>query len=265
LAGDLRVESIRLAHGALRLNRIPPSEHAVPGPSGEAPRLPAIGAFTVGDFVVVGPGEPGYELAIDELEVDGFEERRETGFRIEGAGFGRVVGRFRWDSADASLGLSGDWSGLLSDALAFRGELDFGGSSGNVSIRWPSGPADPDQVLGLTAGFTLGDEAVRLDGLELSAGAQSVGGDGCLQLGAAPGLRLDLATDSLDLDRLPELPSIVSAPGSDNPLDARFDIALRLRAGELRKAGAVARDAVLSVGDDPDCSQPDRDGPEASG
>jgi hypothetical protein len=265
LAGDLRVESIHLAHGALRPDRAPPSEHAVPGQAVEARRLPAIGAFTVSDFVVVGAGEPGYELAIDKFEVDGFEEGRETAFRLEASGFGRVVGSFRWDSADALLGLSGDWTGLLSDALAFSGELDFRSSGGNVSIRWPSGPADPDQVLGLAADFTLGPEAVRLDGVELSAGAQSVGGEGCLQLGAAPGLRLDLAADSLDLERLPELPSIVAAPASDNALDARLDIALRLRAGELRRAGALARNAVLSVGGDPDCSQWDRGGPEASG
>ena len=265
LAGDLRVESIRLAHGALRMDRVPPSEHAVPGQAGEAPRLPAIGAFTLSDFVVVGAGEPGYELAMDKLEVDGFEEGRETGFQIEASGFGRVVGRFRWDSVDALLGLSGDWSGLLSDALAFRGELDFRSSGGNVSFRWPSGGADPDQVLGLAVDFTLEDEAVRLEGVELSAGAQSARGDGCLQLGAAPRLRLDLAADSLDLDRLPELPSIVTAPGSDDALDARIDIALRLRAGELRRAGAVARNAVLSVGGDADCGQSDRGVPEAGG
>ena len=92
-----------------------------------------------------------------------------------------------------------------------------------------------------------------------------MGGDGCLPLGAAPGLRLDLATDSLDIDRLPELPTFLSAPGTDNALASGFGIALRLRAGELRSAGAVARNAVVTVGDDPDCSQPDRGGSEETG
>ena len=265
LAGDLRVESIRLAHGALRLDRIPSSGPGVSGSPAEALRLPAIGAFTVSDFLVVAPGEPGYELAIEELEFGGFEEGRETGFQIDGAGLGRVAGHFRWDSADALLGVSGTWSGSLSDALAFSGEMDFSGSNGKVSMRWPAGPADPGQVLGLSANFTLGDEVVRLGDVELSAGHQSMGGDGCLPLGAAPGLRLDLATDSLDIDRLPELPTFLSAPGTDNALASGFGIALRLRAGELRSAGAVARNAVVTVGDDPDCSQPDRGGSEETG
>jgi hypothetical protein len=265
LAGELRVESILLADGALRLDRIPPSGPGKTGPPGETLRLPVIGAFTVSDFVVVVPGEPGRELAIDEFAVDGFAEGREAGFQIEGAGFGRVAGRFRWKSADALLTLSGTWSGLLSDALAFSGQMDIGGSNGKVVMRWPAGPADADQVLRLSTGFALGDEAVWLDDVELSAGAQSVGGEGCLGLGASPGLRLDLAADSLDIDRLPELPSLVSAPGADGGPAAGFDIALRLRAVELRSAGAIARNAVLSVGDDPSCSQPDRARPRESG
>lgn len=265
LAGDLRVESVRLAHGVLRLDRVPPTEPGVSGPQGEALRLPAVGALTVSDFIVVVPGEPGYELAIEELAIEGFEEGRDTGFQIEVAGFGRVAGRLRWDSAKTLLGLNGTWSGLVSDALAFSGEMDFGGSHGKVSMRWPAGPADPDQVLRLAARFALAAGAVRLEDLELSAGAQSARGGGCLLGGAAPGLHLDLTADSLDLDHLPDIPALVGSPDTDGVPAAGFDIALRLRAGELRKLGAVARNAVLSVGDDPDCSQPDRDGPGESG
>jgi hypothetical protein len=266
LAGDLRVESIRLAHGALRLDRVPPSGPRPSGPSGTAPRLPAIGSFTVNDFVLVLPGSPGYELVIGTLAVDGFVEGRDTRFKIEVAKFGRVEGRLRWDSDDASLMLNGNWSELLADALEIRGEMNFASSTGNISMRLPAGPADREQVLGLSAAFEMEDEAVFLDRIELSAGAQSLGGHGCLALGAAPGLRLDLVTESLDLDRLPELPTLVTETDTEGALDATFDIGLRLRAGELRRAGAIARNAELSIGSNWECSLSDvSSGPEESG
>ena len=107
----------------------------------------------------------------------------------------------------------------------------------------------------------VGGEVVRLNDIELSAGGQSVAGFGCLPLGAASGLQLDLTTDSLDLDLLPEVPAFAPAPDAGGAALAGLDIDLRLRAGELRKGGAVARNAVVSVGDDPDCGQTDRGGP----
>ena len=265
LAGELRVGTIRLAHGALRLDRIPPSEPGRPGLEDSVSELPAIGELLVSDFVVTAPGESRYEISVIEFAVEGFEERRDTQFRVEAAGLGGVAGTLRWDSADPTLRLDGAWSGLLPDALGFQAEIRFAGADGNVAMRWPAGPAEPDRKLRASAGFVVGDEVLRLNDIELSAGAQSVVGFGCLLLGAAPGLQLDLITDSLDLDRLPELPAFGRAPDAGGAAITGLDIDLRLSAGELRKAGAVARNAVLSVGDDPDCGQPDRSGPGGAG
>lgn len=265
LAEELRVGTIRLAHGALRLDRIPPSEPGRPGPPDAVPKLPAIGELRVSDFVVTAPAESRLEIAVIEFAVEGFEERRDTRFRVEAAGFGKVAGTFRWDSAGAELRLGGTWSGFLPDALGFQAEIRFVEAAGEVAMQWPAGPVEPDRKLRASAGFAVGDEVVRLNDIELAAGGQSVTGFGCLPLGAAPRLQLDLTTDSLDLDRLPEIPAFAPAPDAGGADLAGLDVDLRLRAGELRKAGAVAHNAVLSVGDDPDCGRPDRTGPGGAG
>jgi hypothetical protein len=254
LRGELLVRSVRLARGALRLDRVPDTGSAT---ADAAPSLPTIEAFEVSEFSVAVPGGEGGLLEVEEFGVEGFEAGRDARFRVEVKGAGRVTGTFRWNPGGASLSLSATAADLLPGDLGFTGTLDYAASSGTVSIRWPAQSANPDDILTLLGSFSLLDGGARFSGLELAAGGQSVTGEGCLLLDGGTSLQLLLAAEELDLDRLPELPPIGGAPGGDGAAPAGLEVAVRLEAVVVRGADAVARNAVFAVGDDPDCSRLD--------
>jgi hypothetical protein len=257
LAGEMRVETVRLAGGSLRLDRLPSNDKAAASSPGAELRLPSIDEFAVSDFTIVAPGEQPARFEVDELTVEGFGERRDTKFRLAIAGYGRVAGQLRWDPALSALNLDGSWEGPWPGDLEFSVQVDLTEESGNLAARWPAGPASPDEVVAIASGFVVRDGAVRLPELEIAAGRQSVRGGGCLRLGGTPALQLELAADELDLDKLPELPPFGTPAGAEQPAAAGLDLDIRLTATEIRRAGAVARQAVLSLGGEPDCSDLD--------
>lgn len=257
LAGEMRVETVRLAGGSLRLDRLPPMGKPAAGSPGAALRLPSIDEFAVSDFTIVAPGEDSARFKVEELAFEGFEERRDTKFRLVIAGYGRLAGQLRWDPAVSALNLDGSWAGPWPGDIGFSVQADLAEKSGNLAARWPAHPASPEEVVAVASGFVVRDGAVRLPGLEIAAGRQSVRGAGCLRLGGTPALQLELAADELDLDKLPELPPFGTPAGAEGPAALGLDLDIRLTAAEIRRAGAVARQAVLSFGGEPDCSDLD--------
>lgn len=257
LAGEIRVQTVRLADGSFRLDRLPPADQAAPGSPGAGLRLPSIDEFALSDFTIVASAEHAARFEVDELTFEGFEERRDTKFRLAIAGFGRVAGQLRWDPGASALNLDGSWSGPWPGDLEFSLQVDLAEESGSLAARWPAHPASADEVVAVASGFVVREGGVRLPALEIAAGRQSVRGGGCLRLRGTPALQLELAADELDLDKLPELPPLATPAGADGPAAAGLDLDIRLTAAEIRRAGAVARQAVLSFGGEPDCSDLD--------
>ena len=257
LKGDLQVESIHLAAGTLRVDNFPPRGEPAAAGTGAPVRLPAIDKFEVSQLTIVTGGEPGQRFQVEEFWVEGFAERRETKFLAEVAGFGRVDGRLRWDSERSLLNLEGSWSGAWPGDLAFEGRVDFEAEAGRVAANWPARPETQTEVLAFSTAFAVQEAYVRLQSIEATAGTQTVRGDGCLLLGVPSALRLELTADQLDLDSLPDLPMLGMASDTHGAAGAGMQIDVRLTAAEISGGGAVARDAVGSLGAEPDCRQPD--------
>lgn len=257
LRGDLQIESIRLEGGSLRLNNLPARREPAAAATAVPGELPPIGEVSVSRLTIVSGRGTTQQLQIDELRVEGFAERRHTKFELAVDGFGRAGGHLRWDSAMSLLTLDGTWSGLWPDGLEFAGQADFEAGAGRIAASWPAPSAERGTTLAFATDFQLRETLVRLQGLEASAGEQSLRGEGCLVLDEAPTLRLELTADELDLDRLPEFPPLGAAPDMRGSATAGLRVDARLTAGTLRVGGAVARQAVLSMGAEPDCGEPD--------
>ena len=125
LAGEIRVQTVRLADGSFRLDRLPPADKAAPGSPGAGLRLPSIDEFALSDFTIVASAEHAARFEVDELTFEGFEERRDTKFRLAIAGFGRVAGQLRWDP-----GLGVEPGRLLVRPLARRSGVQPAGRPG---------------------------------------------------------------------------------------------------------------------------------------
>ena len=93
---------------------------------------------------------------------------------------------------------------------------------------------------------------IFFSGLKLATAGGEAAGEGCLRLQAPVSLQLDLAAESLDLDTIRDSLSPMGemADGGD---ESSFDARIQLRAGELKAAGAVARNAVIRFGVPGDC------------
>ncbi len=257
LQGELQIESIHLAGGQLRLDNLPPGREPTAAEPAAPFELPAIEKFEASQLTIVRGDGQGQQFRIDEFRVEGFAERRDTMFRVGVAGFGRIGGLLRWDSANSLLTLDGTWSDAWPGDLKFEGQVDFGAGDGRVAASWPAQPASPAEVLAFAAGFEVQEANVRLQAIEASVGMQTMRGDGCLLLGASPALQLELTADELDLDSLLEIPPLDAMSDTPGASEAGFRIDVRLTAGEVRVGGAVARQAVLSLGAEPDCGQPE--------
>lgn len=97
------------------------------------------------------------------------------------------------------------------------------------------------------------DSSLQLKKLNLERAGQRVTGEACVRIGDPFSLQLVLEAQRLDLDLLrQDLPDIDRWAG-DGGEGAPADIRVRLSVDELLAAGAVARGAVLSVGQEPVC------------
>lgn len=110
-------------------------------------------------------------------------------------------------------------------------------------------------ALGTLGGDFLWDgerRLLRFSGLWWDAPGGRLQGGGCVSFAQVPTVQLELAADSLDLDAL--LEAVDFDPGeSEAGAGASPELRLRLDAGELRTAGAVARGVSLALGAAPAC------------
>jgi hypothetical protein len=258
LEGRVVIEAIRLDNGSFQLERWlelddQPGDTTKPSVSLPEVRLLALHGFRVNAGQ---GGNPPYLL--QELRIDGFVDGSETPFRLVVADFGAWAGSFSWSSRSAEFEMdatgSGSWPGTIQARVEAR--LDTG--SGTLDALWAGDPvaATPRPDVRLSLGYALRDAGVRLDGLNLEIDPLSVRGDGCLWTGEQPALHLDLVAGRVDLDAMPELDAFTGSSAAESPgWEPPLDLNVRLSAAEILKNGAVARQAVLRIGSDPDCRE----------
>lgn len=253
--GRLLIESIRFSDGTLHLDRWPDGAATSDGPPGGALVLPDVEALEVRNFRLArgDGGAPPYLLR--SLEIEQFAPGRETPFRLDVEEFGSWAGSLSWHAGRAALELSatgtGDWPGetrLRADAL-------LNDATAEVELHWLGVPAAAAKA-NLALAVAWLPAGLRLEDLRLEADALLVEGAGCLVTADRPALHLELASDRVDADALPGLTG-PGEPGGEGqaamawPEDLDFNV--RLEIGELLGGGAVARQAVLRLGGEPDC------------
>ncbi|MGK2924102.1 MAG: hypothetical protein ACSLE2_00630 [Lysobacterales bacterium] len=259
LRGTLVVESFSLAGGRLYLARLPPRGGADRVPDGNTPPpgLPDIGSFTIRDFEIVTADDSRFLL--QEFSLEGFEPGRPAPFRLAVADYGALAGTLDWRAATSELLLSAAWSDYLPGLLQLRLRLGLAAGAGDLEADWspPGTAATAPAVIRMAAGYEYRPGGIGFAGFRLDAGAQYAAGEGCLLLGDVPALHLDLASPQIDFDALPDLSALAALGGEEEEgaaTDSVLSLNLRLRAAEARGAGAVAREAVLQAGGEPDCS-----------
>lgn len=174
--------------------------------------------LAVADIRFGAPDDPA-AFRVAELEIAGFAIERPADFRVDLGPYGEAAGTFTWRPAAQGIDLDVEWGGFLVPRLS-------------LDLR-----------------ATYGAAGLWLDSIDALVDGQPLTGSGCYLAGE---LNLDLRAGRLDLDALDVvLPD--TAPGDDGPAAG---IRLRLAAYEVVRGDTVAREVVLNLGDDPDCTAP---------
>jgi len=260
LDGRLLIESLRFSDGVLHLGRWPGPAASADVPPQAALVLPDVRELEITDFRVVAGADGTAPYLLRNLRIEEFTAGRATPFRLAVEGFGDWAGSLTWRPEGAELALAasgaGDWPGKLQ----LRAEALLDDATGAVELRWAGLPAaafgaEPQ----LNLAYAWLPAGLRLQGLRLAADSLRVAGEGCLLTGERPALHLELTADRVDADAFPDLAALTpaTAPQGEQQPAAEWpdglDFNLRLSVGELLAGGAVARQAVLRVGGEPDC------------
>lgn len=250
----LLIESVRFSDGILHLGRWPGRSASAEAPVQGTPVLPEISELEIRDFrLVAGEGADSPYL-LRELSVEDFTPGRAAPLRVELEGYGAWIGSLTWRPQGAELAVTaagrGEWPGELRLGVAWL--LNAG--TGDVVVTWGDGPFGSAVEPRLALTFAALPAGIRLPAVRLEADTLRVAGDGCLLTGQATELHLELASDRLDADALPDLAGLADAGGEASAgWPEGLDFNVRLSVGELRASGVLAQQAVLRLGGEPDC------------
>jgi hypothetical protein len=249
----LLIQSIELGDGRLYPARLSPGGATAPtGPA--SLRLPEIRGLAVREFEIVTADGGGRTVFVQAFELQDFAVGRAAPFRLAVAGYGVFDGQLLWDAQRPALLLDSAWTGLLSGQLRLRVDAALAAGSGMAQAAWIPGAAQGEGgEIRLELDYATVRGGLFFSGIRLDAGGQSAAGTGCLRLQGAPSLNLWLESSRLDYDALPALPSLIGGGGEESA-GVSAQLNLRLAADEARAGGAVARDAVFLVGEEPDCA-----------
>ena len=266
----LVIRSVQFSGGMLQLERWPEAEEPAPGSNSTGIQLPEIGRLRIRDFEVRVTASDDAPYLLRELDIEGFAAGRSAAFELEVEAFGRWAGSLEWNPGPATLEVSATGAGPWAGEARVQAEMGLVSGGGGVEVNWTVAPAAPRAGVDIRASFryTSAASGLRIDELRVVAGQLVIAGQGCLISQDPPQLHLELVSDRVDFDSLPDMDTFsgnrkasgmegeepVSAPGDVGGLD----INIRLSATEMSAGDAVAREAVLQLGGVPDCAGPGR-------
>jgi hypothetical protein len=222
--------------------------------------LPDVRELEISDFRVVAGEDETAPYLLRNLTIEAFSAGQATPFRLVVEGFGAWSGSLTWFADRAELAVTARGEGSWPGELALRAELRLNDATGAVELSLVGAPfaayaAEPQ----LSLAYASLPAGLRIHGLRLAADALLLEGAGCLLIGDRPALHLDLTAERIDADALPELPVPASGQAAEGERQSApewpdgLDVNVRLSVGELLAGGAVARQAVLRLGGEPDC------------
>jgi len=260
LEGRLSIESVRFSRGTLRLARWPASS-AEPAMPAQAPLvLPDVRELEISDFRVIAGEDETAPYVLHKLSIEEFRAGQATPFRLQVEGLGDWSGTLTWLADRAELALAASGQGSWPGELRLQAEARLDDLTGALELRWAGAAtaalrAEPQ----LTLAYVWQPAGLRIRDVRLAADPLQVQGAGCFLTGDRPALHLDLFADRVDADALPDLSVLSSgepAAGAGRPAAEwpdGLDLNVRLSVEELLAGGAVARQAVLRLGGEPDC------------
>jgi hypothetical protein len=253
----LVIGSLGFGNGILHLERWPEAETAVTDEPETTIQLPEIGSLEIRDFRVTAEAEDDQPYRLQGLKIESFAPNRSSPFRLEVEGFGTWVGSLFWSPEQTVLEVTADGAGFWSGVITLRVVAHLTAASGAMAVDWTGEQADaqPGRQARLALSYALAPAGLRLTDISLAADQLLVEGSGCLLPDTRPALHLELSTERADADALPDLAAL-TGPADANAADSieQWDFHVRLTAAEMLAGGAVARQAVLQVGSEPDCS-----------
>jgi hypothetical protein len=254
----LVIGAVGFGEGVLHLERWPEAETAATDVPETTIQLPEIGFLEIRDFRVTAAAEDDQPYLLQELKIESFAPNRSSPFRLEVAGFGAWVGSLSWNPEQAVLEVTADGAGFWSGVITLRAVAQLAAATGAVAADWTGVQADaqPGRQVRLALSYAIAPAGLRLTDIRLAADQLLIEGAGCLLPAARPALHLELSTGRVDADALPDLAAL-TGPADANAADPmeQWDFHVRLTAAEMMAGGAVARQAVLQIGNEPDCSR----------
>lgn len=254
----LVIGTVGFGKGILHLERWPESEKAATDRPETTIQLPEIGSLEIRDFRVISAADDAQPYLLQGLKIESFAPNRSSPFRLEVEGFGAWIGSLTWSPEQAALQLTADGAGFWSGVITLRAAAQLAAGTGTVAADWAGEQADsqPGRQVRLALSYALAPTGIRLTDIRLAADQLRVEGAGCLLPDARPALHLELSTERVDADALPDLAALTGPADANAPdLMEQWDFHVRLTAAEMLAGGAVARQAVLQVGSEPDCSE----------
>jgi hypothetical protein len=255
----LLIESVRFTDGVLHLGRWPGRSAAAGTPLPGAPVLPDISELAVRNFTLAAGDGADSAYLLKELSIEEFTPGWPAPLRLELEGFGEWTGNLAWQPERATLAVNASGRGPWPGELRARAEWRLNEGAGDVAASWIDGPFGSAVEPRLALAVASLPAGLRVQAAQLEADALRVAGDGCLLTGRTTALHLELASDRLDVDALPDLAALAAPPSAEGAGQASagwpegVDFNVRLSVGELLAGGAVARQAVLRLGGEPDC------------
>jgi hypothetical protein len=248
------IESVRLKGGRVIPERYERRAGREDADAETATDLPEIEQFILEGVDLRLGRSGGAPVRVRRLVFSEFAAGRRTGFELLLERIGRIHGWITVDPGGDRAELEAAWEAPDVGDVSLHGRFDFASRSGRVETKLTL----DGRTAGMEAGFRQDEGGLLFPDMAFDLGGQSVAGTGCLLFTDPPGLRLRLAADLLDADKLAAL--IPAAQGSGDAAswpsagqDLPFDLGLRLAVAEWRGQGAVLRDTLLTIGGPADC------------
>ena len=252
----LVIRSLAFAGCSLYLARWPGGGQDATGGKLE---LPEIERLEIRDLNVFSEGAADAPVLLRELSIEGFAPDRASPIHIQLDDFGSWTGTLTWRPERTAIGLDvvggGPWPGRIDlRVLALLETV-----SGTLEGDWfePSAVSGVSPTARLSLAWASAPGGLALEDIRLAADPLRVEGGGCLLSGTPAELHLDLLSERVDVDALPDLSAFApgAEPGGATPDSIGApDFHVRLRAAEWRAAGAIAQQGELQLGGVPDCS-----------